>query len=65
MPEIPTKLKSRKFWVAMIGALLPIVTSYLTNEVDLEAACKASSAIFCTYILGQGWVDGQAAKAGE
>ena len=55
------KLKSRKFWMALLGALLPVVAAYLTNEVDLEHAVQASSAVLCTYMLGQGYVDGQAA----
>lgn len=52
-----SRLKSRKFWMALLGALLPVVASYLTGEVDLEAATKASSAVLCTYLLGQGAQD--------
>jgi len=59
------KLKSRKFWLALLGALLPIVASYFTSEVDLEHAVQASSAVLCTYMLGQGYVDGQAHSAGK
>jgi len=55
------KLKSRKFWMALLGSLLPILASFLTSEVDLEHAVQASSAVLCTYVLGQGYVDGQAA----
>ena len=51
------RLKSRKFWMALLGAILPVVASYLTGEVDLEAAMKASSAVLCTYLLGQGAQD--------
>ena len=56
------KLKSRKFWLALLGALLPVVASFLTGEVDPETAVKSSSAILASYILGQGYVDAQAAK---
>ena len=55
---MPDKLKSRKFWFALLGALLPIVASFLTSDIDLEAATKASSAVLCTYMLGQGYADG-------
>ena len=53
------KMKSRKFWMAMIGALLPILGSLFTGAVDLESAMKASSAVICTYMLGQGYTDGK------
>jgi uncharacterized membrane protein len=59
---MPDKLKSRKFWIALLGAVLPIVASYLSAEIDLEAATRASSAVLCTYLLGQGYADGKAAK---
>ena len=59
---MPEKLKSRKFWMALLGAVLPVVAAYLSAEIDLEAATRASSAILCTYLLGQGWVDGKAAE---
>ena len=57
------KFKSRKFWFALLGSLLPIIASYLTSELDLESAVKASSAILCTYMIGQGYVDGKAAES--
>ena len=59
---MPDKLKSRKFWIALMGAVLPILASYLSAEIDLEAATKAGSAVLCTYLLGQGYADGKAAK---
>lgn len=54
---MPNKLKSRKFWVALLGATLPILASYLSGELALEPAVQASSAVLCTYLLGQGWAD--------
>ncbi len=59
---MPDKLKSRKFWMALMGAVLPILASYLSAEIDLEAATQATSAVLCTYLLGQGYVDGKAAE---
>lgn len=56
---MPPRLKSRKFWMALLGALLPIAASYLTSEVDIDQAIKAGSAVLCTYLLGQGYADGQ------
>ena len=61
---MPSRLKSRKFWMALLGALLPIVASYLTSEVDIDQAIKAGSAVLCTYLLGQGYADGQKHRGG-
>ena len=57
------KLKSRKFWFALLGAILPIVASILTGDVALDEAITLSVGILVSYILGQGYVDGQAASA--
>jgi len=53
------KMKSRKLWMAIIGAILPVIASLLTGAIDMETACKASSAIICTYLIGQGYTDGK------
>lgn len=60
---MPERLKSRKFWMALLGAILPVLASYLTSEVDLDQAIKAGSAVLCTYLLGQGYADGQKHRA--
>ena len=62
---MPERLKSRKFWIALLGAVLPILASYLSGDLALEPAVQASSAVLCTYLLGQGWVDAAKAKANE
>mgnify|MGYP003626968569 FL=1 len=54
------KLKSRKFWFAFMGALLPIVAQYLTDSVQLAEALQLSAAVIVSYIFGQGYVDGKA-----
>jgi len=56
------KLKSRKFWFALLGSLLPVIASYLSSEIDLAAAVTASSAVLCSYMIGQGYVDGKKAE---
>ena len=57
------KLKSRKFWLALAGTVLPIIASYLTGDVDLYESLRLSAAVVISYVLGQGYVDGQAASA--
>ena len=57
------KLKSRKFWFAFLGALLPLVAQYMTEDIAMADALQMSAAICVSYIFGQGYVDGQAAKA--
>ena len=54
------KLKSRKFWFALIGALLPIIAQVFTGEVGWEAALQMSGVVVVGYIFGQSYVDGQA-----
>jgi hypothetical protein len=54
------KLKSRKLWLALLGALLPIIAQGLTGEVGWNETVMASAAIIMSYIFGQGYVDGKA-----
>jgi len=56
------KLKSRKFWFAFIGALLPIIAQLLTDDIALSEALQLSAAIVVSYIFGQGYVDGKAVE---
>ena len=57
------KIKSRKLFVAILGALLPILMSYLTEAVDLDGAIRASSAVLVAYLASQGYADGQKERA--
>jgi len=57
-----SKLKSRKFLFALLGAVLPHLAAYLSSTVSAEDALHASVAIIISYIFGQGYVDGQAAQ---
>jgi hypothetical protein len=59
---MPSKLKSRKFLFALLGAVLPQLVAYLSSTVSAETALQASVAIIISYIFGQGYVDGQAAQ---
>ena len=63
MDTIMEKLSSRKFWFALAGAMLPIVAQGLTGEVGWEEACMLSVGVLMSYIIGQGYVDGQTAAA--
>ena len=47
------KLKSRKFWFALLGAVLPLVAQVMTEELQLSVG------ILGAYIFGQAYVDGQ------
>ncbi len=46
------KLKSRKFWFALIGVILPFVNEQFGLKIPVESVL-----IVVTYILGQGAVD--------
>ena len=51
------KLKSRKFWFALLGAVLPVVAQAMTEEIATAEALQVSAAIIISYILWQGYVD--------
>ena len=57
------KLKSRKFWFALLGATLPIIAQAMTGDVGWGEAVTSSVAVLMAYIFGQGYVDGQSAAA--
>ena len=59
---MPEKIKSRKFWFALLGALLPIIAQYFSAEVDLSSAIQLSAGVVVAYLFGQGYVDGKAVE---
>ena len=63
MNTIKAKLASRKFWAAFLGALLPPVLAYMSDDIALGEAVKLSAGICVSYILGQGYVDAAEKKA--
>ena len=56
---MPEKFKSRKFWYAFIGALMPIVGQLLTDQIDPSTAIHLTTGVICTYLLSQGYEDGK------
>tara|TARA_R100001594_G_scaffold99346_1_gene133847 strand:- start:447 stop:632 length:186 start_codon:yes stop_codon:yes gene_type:complete len=59
------KLKSRKFWFAFLGALLPIAGQYFSDTLAVDEALQLSSGIIVAYIFGQGYVDGKEKEVGK
>lgn len=55
--EVPEKLKSRKFWFGVGGAIAPILTQVATGQVGWTEALAMSVGVAITYILGQGAED--------
>ena len=53
---MPEKLKSRKFWFALLGALMPVAAQFFSEALQLSAAVVAA------YLFGQGYVDGKAVE---
>ncbi|MBT61229.1 MAG: hypothetical protein CMA63_06750 [Euryarchaeota archaeon] len=60
---MPDRLKSRKFWLALIGAVLPVAGQLLTEEISAYDAMSLSAAILVAYVFGQSYVDGKKAIA--
>ena len=57
-----SKFKSRKFWFASIGGVLPLIAEAMTGAVGWDSAVQGSLLVLVSYIFGQGYVDGQAAR---
>lgn len=52
------KLKSRKFWVAVLTAVLLVAKDGLGIDVDIDAVTTAAVAVVtAAYLIGQGIVD--------
>ena len=60
---MPQKMKSRKFWFALLGAMLPIVAQSMAEDIATAEALQLSAAIVISYIFGQGYVDANQAAA--
>ena len=53
------KLKSRKFWIALLGAIAPIAGDALGNlpGVDPATLIISATSVVISYIFGQSYVD--------
>lgn len=60
---VDSKLKSRKFWLALMGALMGVASPLLSGEIPPEKGLEMAIAILVSYVLGQGYVDAQKAKS--
>jgi len=56
-----SKLKSRKFWVLMIGMLLQFINAQLKQPMTDDQMMQISI-IIVGYLAAQGWVDGKEKK---
>lgn len=57
------KLTSRKFWVAIIGFVTPLLLAFGVAEGDVTQICSIimSGAAVIAYIIGEGLTDAAAA----
>jgi hypothetical protein len=54
--NVSEKLKSRKFWVAVVGGLILLVNKALGSPID-EATATQLVALVGSYVIGQGIAD--------
>ena len=59
MLPVPAKLRSRKLWLSILGVVLPVLGSYLSEDIDLHEALKLSVSAVIAYCVSQGYVDGK------
>jgi len=62
MEAIKAKLSSRKLWIALIAALLPVISQAMGGDIPLAEALQLSAGIAVSYIFGQSYVDAAASK---
>lgn len=57
--DIIRKLTSRKFWVALIGFITPLLLAFgvAENDVAQVTAIIMAGADVLAYIIAEGWVD--------
>ena len=58
------KLTSRKFWCAVIGFIMAVLTAFKVPEMTIEqvATVISATAVLIAYIIGEGMVDIARAK---
>jgi hypothetical protein len=52
------KLKSRKFWMGLFGAALPIINAFAQGRNPNQQDIMISVAAVCAYIVAEGFADG-------
>jgi len=57
------KLKSRKFWIAVLGALLGIAAPVINGDIPADKGLELAMGVLVSYLLGQSYQDGQKAKS--
>lgn len=59
--DLKDRLSSRKFWLALLGALAPLAGDAIGSlgSVDPATLVVSSASIVISYIFGQAYVDAQ------
>ena len=59
------KLTSRKFWVALVGFIVPLIIAFGVSEAQAAeiAGIIMSGASAVAYIIGEGLVDSKSAES--
>ena len=59
--DIKRKLSSRKFWLALIGFITPMMTAlhYSQESITQVTAIIMGGASLIAYILSEGYIDGK------
>jgi hypothetical protein len=63
MSDIVKKLKSRKFWLGLLGTISPIALQAITGQLGWMQAAGMSTASIITTIMALAHVDAATAKA--
>ena len=65
--DIKRKLTSRKFWLAVIGFITPLLTAFNVSESDITqiTAIIMAGATLIAYILAEGFTDAMSSPIDE
>jgi len=55
MEKVKTGLKTTEFWLALLGAILPVMNSYLGLNIPTESILSIAG-IVMTYVFGRSWL---------
>ena len=65
--NLKNKLTSRKFWLAVVGFVTPMLTAFGVSEdksTQVSAIIMAGAAVVA-YILAEGFADGKGGSTGD
>jgi len=55
MEKVKAGIKTTEFWLALLGAILPVMNTYLGLNIPTESIISIAG-IVISYVLGRSWL---------